>query len=372
MRGQTDVMGRFLFSLSLSFWLFALFEAGLARADERAVYVVSVAAGATEIDAVQLRTSIGAELQADAVPPGDPKAGAARGRIDVSVDRAAGQLVVSYDGGAEPLVRRVPLPSDARETSLAAVLLASNLARDEAGELAAQLRRSKPPVPQPPTPEELREERDNEILRRTLSAYAAHDGNERRAVAWTEIGLGVGATAGAIAVFVANRSSSAVDGLASLGIPLMIFGSVGLATPSRFEELRDYYESTRSGGGSPSWLRPTVEEMWKRDAVKAQKARAGLLVAVLSLSAFPIVIGSINLANDLHTSTAQSALDVATIGAGVGAAIWGVVVTRSESTTEQRLRLYERTVGHPIELTDVGLRLAPVPGGATLGLGGRF
>jgi hypothetical protein len=152
----------------------------------------------------------------------------------------------------------------------------------------------------------------------------------------------------------------------------MIFGSVGLATPSRFEELHDYYESSSTGGGSASWLRPNVEQMWKKDAVQARQARKGLLLGVLALSALDVALDSFLLADDLHSPTGNVPLDIIGIGIGVGVGVWGVVASQTESSTEQRLRLYERAVGRPIELTDVGLRLAPTPGGLTVGLGGRF
>ena len=116
-----------------------------ARAEQpaaaRGVVVVDVDPVARGIDAARLRRAIGDELGTDAVAPGDARASAARGTIAVSVDRAAGALVVSYREKAAPIVRRIDLPPDKEATIRAAVMLAGNLARDEASELAEMLRK---------------------------------------------------------------------------------------------------------------------------------------------------------------------------------------------------------------------------------------
>jgi hypothetical protein len=128
-----------------------MFNPSIARADEapaRDLLVVEVAPDATELDAKKLRDAIGAELGADTVAPDDARAKAATGAIAVSVDHDARQLVVTYRGGAAPL-RRIDLPSDRAGVEQEAVLLAGNLARDEAGDLVTELRKARPAAPPP-------------------------------------------------------------------------------------------------------------------------------------------------------------------------------------------------------------------------------
>jgi hypothetical protein len=166
--------------------------------------VVVVAPDAIELDVARVRVAIGQELACDAVGPDDVRASSARGRIDVSIDRGARQLVVSYRGaGAEALVRSVDLPGDAEATLRVAVLLAGNLARDEATEIVAELRKPKAaapatvpvasaPVPsaQPPS-SDAEELARSERLRRLLAAYAVRDRHTRLALAWSVLAVGV-------------------------------------------------------------------------------------------------------------------------------------------------------------------------------------
>jgi hypothetical protein len=114
------------------------------------IVVVDVPSDDGGIDPARLRAAVGAELGAEAVAPTDPRATQASGTVRVSVDRATRTRVVEYRGDAEPITRRVELPEDADATERAAVLLAGNLARDEASELAAALRKPKEAAPTTP------------------------------------------------------------------------------------------------------------------------------------------------------------------------------------------------------------------------------
>jgi prolyl-tRNA editing enzyme YbaK/EbsC (Cys-tRNA(Pro) deacylase) len=156
----------------------------------RSVIVVAVAPAARELDVPSLRAAIGAELQADAVGEDDARAASARGRFDVSVDRVARELVVSYSGGAEPLVRRAVLPADARAEARAVVALAGNLGRDEAGELAAELRRAAPAHEAEPQrvvrsdPEVAQASEDLDRMGNVLSRYAGNHRVELTVLGW--------------------------------------------------------------------------------------------------------------------------------------------------------------------------------------------
>jgi hypothetical protein len=348
----------------------------------RAVVVVEVAPVTPELDAPRLRAAIGEELQADAVPADDARAASARGRSDVSVDRAAGELVVSYSGGAEPLVRRVALPVDAQGRARAVIALAGNLGRDEAADLAAEIRRSRPPAPAPALPasdpEKESSERDEVTLMRMLAVDARRDRNARLATSWTLIALGAGAMATGALQSSRSAEQRAVSLITPLGLPLVLVGifgypfvdlNVGLTRRSRLERLSAYYPPD-SETGRP-WARSQVEQMWKKEAIDARREREGTLLPLVGFGLMEAGLGAFFLAEgDVH-DTVRASIDIAALSLGVGVSVWGIWESQGETPTESRLRDYEHSVGRPI-VQDVGLGVAPAPSGATVNLTGRF
>jgi hypothetical protein len=112
---------------------------------EPAVLVLEVAPG-TDIDVERLRAALRAELAMQVVPPEDARAASARGKVEVRTDPEKKKLVVSYRTLGAPLRREVDLPGDAAATSSTIVLLAGNLARNEAEDVLAEMRTTKPSV----------------------------------------------------------------------------------------------------------------------------------------------------------------------------------------------------------------------------------
>jgi hypothetical protein len=346
-----------------------------------AVVVVAIAPTASELDGPKLRAAIGAELETDAVPEDDARAATARGRFDVSVDRAARELVVSYVGGSEPLVRHLALPADAQAEARAVVAIAGNLGRDEAGDLAAQMRKAAPPPS--PTPaanhaDEAASERDELLLMRMLADDASRDRTERIATSLTLIGLG----AGAIAVGMIDEDRAGGQRVLSLvtplGLPLVLVGvfgypfadlDVGLTRRSRLERLSDYY-SPGSETGRP-WARSQVEQMWTAKALEAHREREGIAPLLIGVGAIEAALGGVFLVTSDRHDTLEAAMDVSSIAVGTGVAIWGIVASRGETDTELRLHEYERAVGRSI-VEDVGVRIVPASSGAVLSVTGRF
>jgi hypothetical protein len=347
----------------------------------RPVVVVAVAPAAPELDVPKLRAAIGEELQADAVGEDDARATSARGRFDVSVDRAAGDLVVSYSGGAEPLVRRVALPADAQAEAHAVVALAGNLGRDEAGELAAELRKSAAPAPAPPPasdPDKAQNERDEKTLMRMLADDARRDRTTRIATSLTFITVGVAA----MAMGYLDPSSTGEQRVTSLvtplGLPLIfvgIFGfpfvdmGVGLTRQSRLERLSEYYPPD-SETGRP-WARSQVEHMWKKEAIEAHRQREGIVAPLVGFGILEVGLGALFLAEGDRHNTVETSIDISAIALGAGVTVWGLLEASGETNTESRLHDYERAVGRPI-VQDVGIGIAPAPNGATANLTGRF
>jgi hypothetical protein len=347
----------------------------------RAVVVVAVAPGSSGLDATRLRAAIGEELQVDAVADDDPRASSARGRLDVAIDRGAGELVVSYAGGAEPLVRRVSLPPDAEATFRAALALAGNLGRDEAGELAAALRRARPVAEIPRVTfdaERARSEGEEELLRRVLAGYAAHDRASRLVGSWMLIATGIGAMA---LDFTGGPQPPAWVGavrdvVSPLGLPLIFLGvfgvpfvdtGIGLVRQTTFEKL-SAYDPPGGENGRP-WFRAQVEQMWKREA-EAERQFSWPILFLVS-GALGASVSTALLATGGWKSTEEGLIDGAGIVEGVVLMLWGVAATGTPGRVETRLQDYERAVGRPIVL-DVGLRVVPTSNGAAFGVTGRF
>jgi hypothetical protein len=352
--------------------------------ESRRVVVVVVAPDAGELDVAGVRAGIGQELASDAVSPDDARASSARGRIDVSIDREARQLVVSYRGDSdEALVRRVDLPGDAEATLRAAVLLAGNLARDEAAELVAELRKPKPaappvspptPGPTPPPPSSVPSASDawelaqSEYLRRLLAYYAARDRRVRLMTGWPA--LSVTFAGGAAALYLRIRGDSdAADSLTPLGL-LALPAAILTVTPSAFERMSVDYEA-HLPTPFPQWLRADMERRWKREAQSARRSRITFGVVGSVLGAASAGIGV--LALEIEPRTTPNVIDDGlAIGVGIAAMGWGIVHLATESNLEWRLHEYERGLGHPIQPAEVGLRVTPVHAGLVAGLGGSF
>jgi hypothetical protein len=147
------------------------------------VTVVEVAPAATSLEPDKLRALIANELHTDVVAPDDPRAGSAKGTVFVDVDAQHNRLSVRYVAHRAAILRQVPLPKDSASVRSAVVVLAGNLARDEASDLAAELRRQQTPTPAPRAPESQAAtdadavERESAAirLRATLDYYAQRD-----------------------------------------------------------------------------------------------------------------------------------------------------------------------------------------------------
>jgi hypothetical protein len=352
--------------------------------------VVNVATDAREIDPAQLREAIGRELATDALAPADPRVAGARRHIDVAIDRVVRQLVVSYQGEGEPIERRVELPADPAGISREAVLLAGNLARDEAGELVAQLRKKKatgaappppPPAPAPvppspspaaadPSPEEQQELANEERLGRVLRGYAHRDRTVRLWLGWTLLSAGV-VTAG-VGFYLQHASPSALatflPAYGAIAGSAGLFG--GLLSKSEFEDWSADYDSRSQRNQARPWLREELEQRWRHKADSERFVRHGIGWAGFGLL---LVDGAVSAyALPKASGATQAQWEVWSLGLGSVFGLAGVLAFTTDGTVESRLHRYERSLGHSIEITDVSLGLSPVPGGATGGVTGRF
>ena len=361
--------------------------AATARADSPVVahtLVVEVDPGATELNAVRLRAEIGQELDSTAVAPADALAAQARGTIVVSIDRAARTLVVSYrERGAAPITRSIDLPGDSTETERAAVLLAGNLARDEAGELVASLRKSKPssegtddkapPAPSPVDEETVKLER----LGATLGARAQEGHGPSRVVEWAMLGVGlVAEVTGVVLVFALPHSEIGA---------LLIPGGAGLAmsseiiAPGDFDELARRYRDARGGGSPPEVVREDVEKYWLRAARSEHRSRKGLGLGATLLGGLTNVLAVGAIASQEKSPGPQNASFVAALGVVVVAdtaiLATGITLLLTEGPIESALHDYEASAGYKVQpsaLSDLRARFSLTQGGGVFGVGGRF
>ncbi len=356
--------------------------------------VVDVDPRLSEIDAAKLRAAIGAELSAQALAPGDPGAAQARGTITVSIERAAHTLVVSYREQGAPVERSIDLPRDAKSVARAAVLLAGNLARDQAQELLAELRKKEAPegsgqaeaTPLTATPERGRadsavdtqlagEARDVERIGAMLASAADSSRSGRTAVAWAVIGAGLLAEAGGIYLGVSGHSDAGL---------VLDFGSLALfpigfslLPNGRLDQLRTYYDEDRALG-RPAWMvRDDVERLWVREAQSEHRSRrfAGWFGTLGG--AFMLTVGGIAIADTASNGAdhSQLAWESGALLCGLTTVAWGVQNLNSDGPVESALHDYELASARHVPVSgqlDVGPRLSLVSGGGVLGVGGRF
>jgi len=354
---------RFFFILSLLVATLAAFRPALAQPPPRAVIVVEVDAAATEIDAATLRKSIGDELAMDAVAPDDPRAASARGTIHVAIDRATKKLVVSYRARSAPIVRDVALPDDAAGAVRAAVVLAGNLARDEASDLADELRKRA----QKPAPPKAAPTSNDEARLRAVLAYNAEEARGgRRALGWSLFAAGV-VSAGAGVWATTHESREWGSWLQTHGALFVGLGVYALTSTSDREALW----LSRDDGVE------AIEARWAKLAEEEHRMRRVLSTWLVIASGVGLAVGAV----ETYLSTTSSASDwektigpltVLTAGAGLAIGAYGLA---TDGPTESALRTYERSIGRKawsMEAMAGGLRLSMVPGGAVVGVGGAF
>jgi len=141
----------FLLSSAIAAPLFAQATSPGAPSTTQAKLAVNVDVGTSGLDAGVIRTAIGKELGIDV------SSGAAEATLSVKI--SARRARVSFErAGSEPLVREIELPVDRASSVEVIALLAGNLARDEAHDLIASMKKpeSAPPassdVPTPSAP----------------------------------------------------------------------------------------------------------------------------------------------------------------------------------------------------------------------------
>jgi hypothetical protein len=373
------------FTSSFVLCLSALAAKGPAHAQSQPeVVVVDVSAGKPWLDENRLRAAVASELEVEAVAPLDPRASRASGILHVSIDRAAHSLIIAYEGHTEPVVRRIDLPDSAAAAERAAVLLAGNLARDEASDLANELRKAKPrppvtPAPTPPAgaPEDPRAIHDLNWLGVVL-AREDRASRPRAMVADVLLGASLGTlAASALVTSVVSASSPSWDKYGTwylFGASALTAMSSLLALPGDFAELNEYYARDRASAQPAAVVLEDVEQAWLRaGAAERRRRRVAGWIDVISGSV--LVAGSAaTLVIDSQQAHGIPATPFVVFGVvGAAALALGIHLVSSESPLEAALHAYESSAERVVTPTETILPiLAPAPSGAVLGLTGRF
>jgi hypothetical protein len=114
--------------------------------------VVNVQPGVPALSPDALRDAIARELGVPAVAPTSAPATGVRGTLTVALDPERRILITYRDAAGHEVWRVISRPTDAAAALATIAFIAGNLARQEADELAAQLRPAQPPTPPPPPP----------------------------------------------------------------------------------------------------------------------------------------------------------------------------------------------------------------------------
>lgn len=356
-----------------------------------------------DLDAQAVRQAVASELDVDVVVPGDARASTATRTLEARADGAAKRLTVSMRTTSAPVTRTVNLPDDTSAWPKTVRFLAGNLARDEAGDLLAQLEKPKPgPVavapPPPSSPVAAASAVDLDDAERIVRLRAflerrADDehSDQQRSALWAlatgaaAIGAGSyflatpnepptlsGSTPGAFAAYDVNDTRREV-GLTLLGAGsglVIVSGLLALGTTAH-EELRDASRKELALESRPANERlEAFERRWKAAADESR-------VANKRSSVLSMILGSAIAGTAIAVQAAEG--DEGSLAPAAAIATLGVAWTASgifsygQRTPVERSYLEYRALTYPAAPAPRPvLGLAPSRGGATAALTFRF
>ena len=355
-----------------------------------AALVVSVGPDVSEVDPTALRADLAVELGVDVVASEDPRAANAEGVLEVSVDRDRREVVVVYRGHGTSITRRIALPGEPAAVERDVVLLAGNLARDEARDLVNRLRGSRPAPSEAPrpvvtaaapqldfAPEDAAEKRNLDALGLALEPHA-RDAGRAKVIGWTVALGGVAVMGVSVGLLVAKDDVAAII---TDQVALGIFDATGLFMPGDFDPMLRVYRSERASDFPADVVVHDVVEEWRRraGAERFRRRASGWVLTVTGGLSAAISIGFLATAH----APFHSLDDVATFGGfgllGLASAGGGLSELLTLGPLESALRDYEghegtgATAGHAARLApSVVPSGGPLPGGGFLGLVGRF
>jgi len=354
--------------------------------DATRVVVVDVRAGAAHLDAAKLRAAIASELHAEAIAPGEPRASEASGTLTIDLDQATDRLVVSYLARGIPTQRLVPLPPESAAARRAVVALAGNLARDEAGELAAALRpkaEAHVPAAAPPSPGQTPEEIEARAAGRLRRLLQHHKGTSALGDS-----LQIGAASGAFGVGMAAvlqvgpgwdtpgegaMSVLSVVALSGASFPLQSVGSWSFAT------LAEYAEEHSASETEAMWRKLARRERTWRHVSGGVAIGASVLATTLAVASFAEPDPSDGTSSAFSSVANQHAFGGIMVATAVVSGVVSIVKLGARGPVERALGAYEITSGREHEEASAfwerslgAVQVSPAPGGATAGISLSF
>jgi hypothetical protein len=359
------------------------FFSSLSFAQPPPIFVVEVSGAG--IDGDRIRREVGKELGVTAIAPDDPIAASAVGRLSVDAAATEKRITVTFQKLGATITRTVDLPTDTRRAEATAVLLAGNLARDEAGELASVLRKSAPPPPQKAESDAWdngasgpkRDEDDYLRLRLLLHDSADRVHAARNVGGWVLTACGVALAGGGAYVASSPNPSSSATGFATYaaitggltlgtGIALLL----GLGTSDDETAWHELVQREREPGNAGQLLME-AERSWEKraDSARSMRKTSGIIFLVvggLAATAGTVVL----LAQGPHSDSSY-------VGAGILYAasalelMLGAEALVSETPVERSWRTWQ-TLRQPMAGTTPRVGLAPAPGGGMISLGFAF
>jgi hypothetical protein len=341
------------------------------------VVVVEVDPRATRIDARELRAAVAMELGAAAVAPDDVQAPRASGTIVVALKGSA--LVVSYREHGAPITRAIDAPDEPEAMVRAAVALAGNLARDEAGELLQELRNGKnggPAALQPPASAMSGDAGtdDSELRRDRLGAVLAYHTEDRRTLrtvlGWSIVGAAL--VAEGVGAYLAIHDHNDVGMVLLFGSETAVPLGLTLLPNAKLDEIRTYYEHDRATGRPAEAVVDDVEDRWLREARSERSLRTFAGWADLVLGALVLACDGLLIADEAKTPNPSYGMAAGFMVSGGVAVGYGLHLLVTEGPVESSLHEYERASGHRVWGAGIRPRVSLLPGGFALGLGGGF
>lgn len=338
------------------------------------------ATAAPGVDAERLRVEIAKETKRPVVLAGDPRGAPASAHITVVLQGA--KLQVRYDAGT--LEREVRAEDGAEARIQQITLLAGNLARNEADELVAQLRKpaSNPALLMPeqaaapsaaPATGSATTDEAYRRLESTLSYHLDADSNGRFYAGGAQ--LVVAAAAVPTGLYIRNRLDEELAGnlLIAGGLTFGLWGTLDLVgsfyDQSAFRTMHQDLVRKYQANPSPNVI-AEIEQAWQRDAQIARSVRrwvagTGMGVGALGLAtgmAFALTAGTS--AKDDGRGAASAAI----MGASGIALALSVNEWFTPSPSERYYEGYMRATGQWKPTASI----APLPGGAAIALSGHF
>ena len=271
--------------------------------------------------------------------------------------------------------RTIDLPSYPALAEKTVVLVAGNVARDEASEaLARESSKVQPSAASTPSPTTgtAREtaaagDRDEgaEFARvRAVVGYQASLARTRRwVIGGTYLALGVGAATAAEVANATSSSSRRYDWLAGTGAGYAFLGGLTLAGVFSSSES---FERWLDREVAPGTSIEAVLDEWHRRADKARTFRYGLGGVVMAAAVTSLAWGGYDLVSD--GAAAHRDTDQFLIAAGAGALLTGFALLMWESPIESSYETFVRASPKPKPIVSAG----PLNGGGMVSVGATF